>query len=240
MRNDISNNFQIKKAQKDEFQVNSKRHKINQRDCRYWNNDDYINLLEALDYPDAKNAKPDELLELLEMAFSDLEPHKSAEIMLRYHLKDQLNDGQIENLSHEMTEDDESEGNSNIALHYPMFNICQLLHRCYNGIFPSAKATQMEIKLEFKPDTKTDLTKELVLKAVSKVLSERNPVVRLFENQLNGKERFSDAEKVILELHPKGQNEYSLITSDYWINAEDINEDELSGSIKLFEEKVKT
>ena len=203
----------------------------------YWSNDDYINLLEALDYSDAKNAQPEDLLELLSMACSDLEPHESAEVLLRYHLKDQLKAGQIENLSHVMTEDDESDENSNIALHYPLFNINQLLYKCYNGIFPNAKATKMDIELAFKPDSKVAANNEWVLKAVSQALSHNSPVVRLFENQLKGKERFADAEKVIWELHPSGQNQYTLITSDYWINGEDITEDEISGSIKLFEEK---
>jgi hypothetical protein len=205
----------------------------------YWSTDDYINLLELLDYTDAKNANPAELLELLEMGFNDLESHESAEIVLRYKLKDTLNDGQIRNLSHVMTDDNESEENSNIELHYPLFNINQLLHKCYNGIFPNAKATKMEIELEIKADVKSKVNKELVLKAVSKALSDRSPIVRLFEDQLNGKERFSDADNVIWELHDNGENQYTIITSDYWINQEDIAEDECSGSIKQFEEKSK-
>lgn len=203
----------------------------------YWSNDDYIKLLEDLDYSDAKNAQPDELLDLLGMACSDLEPHESAEVLLKYHLKDQLNASQIENLSHVMTEDDESDENSNIALHYPLFNINQLLHHCYNGIFPHSKATKLDFELVFKPDAGITANKEQVLKAVSQLLSERSPVVRLFEDQLNGKQRFTDAEKVIWELHERSQNQYTLITSDYWINAEDITDDECSGSIKQFEEK---
>ena len=203
----------------------------------YWCNDDYMNLLELLDYADAKNTQPEDLLELLSMAFSDLEPHESAEVLLRYHLKDQLKAGQIENLSHVMTEDDESDENSNTALHYPLFNINQLLHKCYNGIFPNAKATQMDIELAFTPDTKVAVNTEWVLKAVSQALSQHSPVVRLFEDQLKGKERFADAANVIWELHPNGPNQYTLITSDYWVNRDDITADEVSGSIKLFEEK---
>lgn len=203
----------------------------------YWNNDDYMNLLEAMDYSDARNSQPEDLLELLSMACSDLEPHESAEVLLWYHLKDQLKAGQIENLSHVMTEDDESDENSNIALHYPLFNINQLLHKCYNGTFPNAKATQVEIELEFKPASKLAVNNELVLKAVSQALSHNSPVVRLFEDQLKGRERFADADKVIWELHPSVPNQYTLITSDYWINRDDITEDEVSGSIKLFEDK---
>ena len=199
----------------------------------YWTNDDYINLLEEFDFPDAKNSNPSELRELLEMAINDFEPHESAEILLRYKLHDKLSSSQIRNLSHEMAEDNEAEDNPDIALHYPLFNINQLLYKSYKGRFPNSKATKMEIELSFKGDAEITITKELVLKLISKGLSDKSPLIRLFENQLNGKERFSDAEKVIWELHNKGQNEYTIITSDYWINKEDVMEHEFSGLFGL-------
>ncbi len=203
----------------------------------YWTNEDYINLLEELDFPDANKSNPSELRELVEMAISDFEPHESAEILLRYKLKDELSKGQIQNLSHEMLEDDEAEENPDIALHYPLFNINQLLHKSYNGIFPNSKATKIEIELSLKGDEHIAVTKALVLKAISKGLSPKNLIVRLFVDQINGKEKFTDAEKIIWELHNNGQNNYTVITSDYWINKEDIAEYEFSGSIKQYEDK---
>jgi len=206
----------------------------------YWTSDDYINLLEELDFSDAKNSNPAELRELLEMAISDFEPHESAEILLRYKLQDKLSSNQIRNLSHEMAEDNEAEDNPDIALHYPLFNINQLLNKSYNGVFPNTKATKMEIELSFKGAAEIAVTKELALKAISKGLSDKSPLIRLFENQLNGKEKFGDVEKVIWELHNNGQTGYTIITSDYWINKEDIIEYEFSGSIKPFEDKAKS
>ncbi|MBU2646964.1 hypothetical protein KKI24_19810 [bacterium] len=205
----------------------------------YWTSEDYIHLLENLDFTDVKNSSPSELRELLEMAISDLEPHESAEILLRYKLRDKLNSGQISNLSHEMEENNESEDNPDIALHYPLFNINQLLRKAYNGRFPDAKATSMEFELRFKGETEVTVTRELALISISKGLSDKSPLMRLFENQLNGKELFGDAEKVIWEFHHHGQHDYTIITSDYWINKEDMIEHEFSGSIKLFEDKEK-
>ena len=88
------------------------------------------------------------------MAISGLEPHESAAILLRYKLKEKLGEGQIQNLSHEMTDDNESEGNSDIALHYALFNINQLLYKAFSGIFPKAKATKVAFELNFKEDPK--------------------------------------------------------------------------------------
>jgi hypothetical protein len=203
----------------------------------YWTNDDYVNILEELDFSDARNSNPSELRELLEIAISDFEPHESAEILLRYKLNEELNDGQIQNLSHEMADDNEAEGNPNIALHYTLFNINQLLYKAFNGIFPNAKATKVEFELIFKGDSKITVTKELALKAVCSGLTDNSPILRLFKNQLNGKEPFSDAEKIVWELHNSGSNKYTMITSDYWINKEDFIEREFSSSIRLYEDK---
>lgn len=188
-----------------------------------------------MDFPGAKESYPSELRDLLEMAVTDLEPHQSTEILLKYKLKDKLNPGQIRNLSHEMADDNEAEDNPDTALHYTLFNINQLLRKSYNGIFPNSKATKMVIELFFDEDKEIKLTKELALKSIGKVLSNKSPLIRLFEGQLNGKEPFRDAENVIWELNPAGKNEFVIITSDYWINDEDINEYEISDSIKKYE-----
>ncbi len=171
------------------------------------------------------------------MAISDFEPHGAAEILLKYKLNKELNPGQIQNLSHEMADDNEAEGNPDIALHYALFNINQLLYSAFNGIFPIAKATKVEFEISFKEDSTITVSKELALKAVCSGLTDNSPILRLFEDQLKGKEPFSDAEKIVWELHNAGSSKYTMITSDYWINKEDFIEHEFAGSIKLFEDK---
>ena len=200
----------------------------------YWTRADHVALLEALDMTDMDNTSFSELQELLAMAISDREPHESAEVLLRYKLADKLNNGQIQNLSHVMIEDNEAEENPEIALHYPLFNINQLLYRSYNGLFTNGKATKVELVLHVKNDEDIAVTKELVLKAISGGLSDNNLILRLFEDQLSGKEKFSDAENIIWELHDHGSGKYAFITSDYWINREDIVHNDFVTTIKPF------
>jgi len=202
----------------------------------YWTNDDYINLLEEFDYSESKDLDPLELRELLEMAISDFEPNESAEILLRYKLNEKLSKGQIQNLSNEMVEDNESEEYPDIALHYPLFNINELLHKSYNGIFPKAKATKIEIQFDFPDNADVVVTKELVLCMIGKLLRKENLIIRMYEKELSGKKRFEDAEKIIWTLVKNADNGYTLITSDYWINKEDFIEGEISSSIILFED----
>ena len=52
----------------------------------YWTNEDYVNLLEKFEFPDAKSIKPENLGEYLQMAISDFEGKDAALILLEYKL----------------------------------------------------------------------------------------------------------------------------------------------------------
>ena len=201
----------------------------------YWTNDDYVNILEELEFPDARNSDPAELRELVEMSISDLETNEAAELLLNYKLKDDLSSGQIQNLSHEMQDDNEAEQNANIELQYALFNINRLLYTSFNGRFPNPKATKVEFELKFKEDPKETVSKEHALKAICNGLDKNSPIQRLFKTQIDGTEPFTDAEKIVWELHNQGSNQYQMITSDFWVNKEDFVGREFSGEIDFFE-----
>jgi hypothetical protein len=141
-----------------------------------------------------------------------------------------LNDGQIQNISHEMLEDKISEEYPDISLHYALFNINQLLHDAYNGKFPRTEASIIDFELTFK--NKIDVNKEIVLRAMSDLLSEKSLLKRLFNEQLDSSAELEEAESIIWELEAKGDNNYQIISSDYWINKEDFEKDEFSGVLK--------
>jgi len=195
-----------------------------------WTSEDYINLLELFDYPDAANVPETELFDMLSMAISDYEPDEAAEVILKYKLCNILNDGQIKNLSHEMLEDKVSEEYPDISLHYQLFNINQLLHDAYNGKFPRTLASVIDFELFFK--NKIEITKEVVLRTMSDLLSEKSLLKRLFNTQLDSEKELKDAESIIWELKPIGENNYQLITSDYWLNHEDFEKEEFSGVLR--------
>src|SRR3970040_2960993 len=115
----------------------------------YWTNEDYIKLLEKFDYPDASVADEASLKELLFMAISDFEPKEAAVIMLTYKLSEQLNEGQIQQISNDMFLDKVCEAYPEIGLNSKLFHVNQLLFKAYNGEFPNAKATI--VKCSFAP-----------------------------------------------------------------------------------------
>lgn len=187
-----------------------------------WTSDDYIKLLEAFDFPDADALKAEELRGMLFLAMSDFEPPEAAKVLLNYRLADQLNEGQMDQLAHEMLNDKVSEEYPDIALHHALFDVNQLLYKAYNGKFPCAHASV--ITFEMTPNT-PPVTKEIVLKAFAGHLAGSNVIKRLFAPQLSGDEPFGETENVVWELRPQDDGSYELITSTYWLDGDDFTDE---------------
>lgn len=155
------------------------------------------------------------------MAIADFEPTDAAAIVLDYKLSDVLNEGQIVNLSHEMMREKVSENYSDIYIHKLLFNVNQLLYKAYNGKFPNCKANVVEFEMRDEKDEASEITKELVLKALGTSLSESNLIIRLFKKPLDGNASFPEAEGIIWDLQNKGNFQYSMTTSAKWLSKDD-------------------
>jgi len=203
----------------------------------YWSNDDFIQLLDKMNLPDADKLKPEELKDLLYMAITDFEPEEAAEIILTYKLGDILTAGQIQTIAHDMTEEKVAEHYADPYFHYDLFNINQLLFKAYNGTFPNTEASIIVVELTDVDGSPVDATKEILTKALSESLSDRSIIKRLYEAQMVGDADFGDADKILWLFNEKGENTYEIITSRYWIDKEDIQNGEYEATIKFFEEK---
>jgi len=201
----------------------------------YWTNDDFIQLLDRMNLPDADKLKPEELKELLYMATTDFEPEEAAEIILTYKLGDKLTPGQIQTIAHDMLDEKVAETYADPFFHYDLFNINQLLFKAFKGKFPNTEASV--IVMEMTSNENIEVNKEVLTKALAQSLSERSIIQRLYEDQVTGQTDFGDAEKIIWLYHTKGENTYEIITSRYWIDKEDIESGEYEADIQFFEEK---
>jgi hypothetical protein len=200
----------------------------------YWTNEDYIKLLEKFDYPDASDADASSLRELLFMAISDFEPKEAAVIVLEYKLSEDLNEGQIQQISNDMFLDKVCEEYPEIGLHSTLFHINQLLFKAYNGKFPNAKATIIAVAIApLESENEMQLTKEYVLKLLSKGLSDSNLIKRLFDNAMNENAPFPEAEDVLWDLTTTDNLNYTITTSEYWLNKEDIIASEFEGVLEI-------
>ncbi|GGK81022.1 hypothetical protein ACD591_10270 [Rufibacter glacialis] len=197
----------------------------------YWSDQDYIQLLEKFNFPDAASASPESLPELLAMAITDFEPNEAAALVLEYKLSDSLGEGQIQQISNDMLLDKISEEYPVISLHAPLFHINQLLYKAFNGKFPNTKATRIQFTaLPQDQSQNASLSKEGALRLLEQGLSDSNLVKRLFGEQMAGTVAFPEADAIVWELQTSGDHTYSLLTSEYWINKEEVVTQEFEGT----------
>ena len=199
----------------------------------YWSNQDYINLLELYNFPDAKTIKPENLREMLFMAISDFEPNEAAEILLTYKLAERLNEGQIAQISNDMLLDKICEEYPEIDLHFDLFNINQLLFKAYNGKFPNAKATVVDFSIISADGFEDEITKEIVLKSLNNGISDSNLIKRLFTEKMSTDEEFEEAKDIIWKLTKNDDSNFTLITSEYWLNKNELVASEFEGECLL-------
>jgi hypothetical protein len=202
----------------------------------YWQNEDYKNLLKEFGFPDVEKVKEDEILDFLFMAISDFEPAEAAEIVLTYKMGDKLNEGQIQNLSHDMLIDKVAEQYAEPAYHFDLFNINQLLRKAYNGKFPDTEATIITATIQ-GIDLDTEMTKEILIKSLCPGLNDGNLIHRLFEDQVTGTVEYNDAEKVIWNYKITGEDTMEIVTSKNWIDKEDFGMLEFEAEIVFFNEE---
>lgn len=82
-------------------------------------------------------------------------------------------------------------------------------------------------------DVDKEITKEMVLKAFSNAISGGNVMKRLFEEKMTTDLAFDEAEAVIWELNKADENSFTLITSEYWLNKEELVLSEFEGNCLL-------
>ncbi len=199
----------------------------------YWTKEDYVQLLEKFNYPDAEDSKAENLRELLFMAITDFEPSEAAKFVLDYKLGDHLSEGQIEQISNDMLIDTVCEEYPEMELQSTLFHITQLLFKAYNGKFPSSSATIMACSVTaLDKNNDTTLTKEMLLRLFNNGLSDRNIIKRLFEEQMNGSVEFPEAENIIWELQISKENHFKITTSGNLIKKEEVIASEWEGEIE--------
>jgi len=196
----------------------------------YWTESDYRQLLELFDFPDSKSIKAENLLEMLQMAITDFEPADAARVLLQYKFSDYLNEGQMDQMAHDMLLDKISEEYPDISLHYGLYNINQLLFKAFNGTFLNTKATMLDFNIDGGGEA--PITKAGVLRLLYNGLSPKNLLVRMFEEPLTTNADFPDAENIVWELKTTDHHNYQLITSEYWLSREDIVNGAFEGNIE--------
>ncbi|MGB5981564.1 MAG: hypothetical protein WBG46_05425 [Nonlabens sp.] len=187
-----------------------------------WSHDDYVNLLEIIEFGDTGDASDQDLKELLFLALSEYEPQEAAEIVLRYTFKDELNDGQYQQISNDMLKENVAEHYSDISFHSRLFDVNVFLYKAFNGKFPHARASVIKFKAVSKHPDASVLDKADALRLLSEGIDKHSIFKRLYKNQISGEESFDEANDIAWYFEELGDDTYELITSDYWISENEI------------------
>ena len=190
-----------------------------------WQPADYRAILSAAGFADADALSDPEAREMTLMALADLDPAEAASVLLNYRLGEELNEGQIDQISHDMQNDKIFEEYPEIGLHRHLFDANQLLRRAYNGKFPNGEAVLVQATVSF-PDASTaptELTAGLVLRALGPALSDRSLIKRLYAGELTADTPFEAAENIAWELTATPTDTPAtfavrLVSSEYWLH----------------------
>jgi len=189
-----------------------------------WQNQDYKALLEKMNYDNPDGINPAELKEMCLMSFTDLEPREAAEIVLGYLYPEELNAGQIENLSHQMLTEKLWEENPELSLHKGFYQATQLLHDAYNGTFPATKAVEFQVKCTAENSEDLAVFEQEpaapLLRLLAPGLSDKALINRLFSSQLEG-DKFEEAKSMLWQLSTTEKTATSItfdvVSSAYWL-----------------------
>jgi hypothetical protein len=190
-----------------------------------WTNEDYLQLLEAMEYGDTSDIAITDLKEMCMMSLSDNEPDEAAKIVLDYIFKDRLNNGQTSNLSHEIIDEKIWEEYADLSLHEEFYNVGQLLYQAYNGKFPVPEAVTFEITIGSKKAQNLVLFKDgdeaVILRLLAKGMPSNTLLNRLFKTQLTG-ETFEEAKHILWQIKKTRAEDnrltFEVISSAYWFH----------------------
>jgi len=190
-----------------------------------WIADDYKALLSMMDIAEdeVSGMNESELKEMCLMSLSDFEHHESAKFLLTHIFKDEITEGKIDQLSHQMVENKLWEEHADSAYHRSLFNAYELLRKAYNGIFKEPTGVKFTIKITSTIKDSFDIfypsLHAVIVRLLSNGLAEDAILTRLYEEQISG-ENFSDAKNILWILKEISiteiERQYEITSSDLW------------------------
>ena len=190
-----------------------------------WMADDYKALLSMMDIGEDElgGMSGSDLEEMCLMSLNDAEHHESAKYLLTHIFKDEITEGKIDQLSHQMVESKLWEEHSDAACHRSLFNAYGLLRKAYNGIFKEPTGVKFTIKITADKNDSFEIFDSslhaVIVRLLSNGLAETAILNRLYEEQISG-ENFPDANNILWILKELSiteiERQYEITSSDLW------------------------
>lgn len=190
-----------------------------------WLADDYKALLSMMDIEEDElgGMSESELEEMCLMSLNDFEHHESARFLLKHIFKDEITEGKIDQLSHQMAEDKMWEEHPDPAYHMRLFNAYGLLRKAYNGIFAKPAGVKFTIKITASKKSSFEIFDSSLHPVIVRLLSsgvDKTAILdRLYEDQISGN-NFPDAKNILWILQElssaEKERQYEITSSDLW------------------------
>lgn len=190
-----------------------------------WMADDYKALLSMMDIfeDELGGMSESELKEMCVMSLNDFDHHESAKYLLTHIFKDEITEGKIDQLSHQMVEAKLWEEHADPAYHLSLFNAYGLLREAYNGIFKEPTGVKFTIKISANDKDSFEIfdpsLHAVLVRLLSGGLDETAILNRLYEEQISG-ETFPDAIKILWRLKEisitEKERQYEITSSELW------------------------
>ncbi len=189
-----------------------------------WSNEDYKSLLFLMGLEDGLDTMNiTELKEMCLMSLNDYKPEEAAKFVLTHLFNEEITEGKIDQLSHQMPEESMWEEYSDYFFHKRLFNAYGLLREAFNGIF--TKPTGVEFTVSIHSTDKDDLCvfEESPHASIVRLLScglDANEILnRLYDEQMAG-DTFKESEAIVWELEKVSsidqEVKYKIISSELW------------------------
>jgi hypothetical protein len=189
-----------------------------------WSNEDYHALMAIMNLDDGlEEMDATELREMCMMSLNDLEPHEAANVVLTRLFSNELPEGKIDQLSHDMPDNRLWEEHSDCLLHERFFSAYAFLRAAFNGIFSQPTGVELTVNVTAKNSDDMVIFDESLYSSMVRLLasglSEDALINRLYEDQIQG-EQFSQAPGIVWQLEQIEDNgltrQFSLVSSFFW------------------------
>ncbi len=195
-----------------------------------WTPDDYLGLLNHIEYddPTAIDAIPqEELQEMACMALSDFTLEDAAVKVLEFRLGETLNKGQRQNLAEEFKEERLWEEYSDIALHEELFNIACVLYWTFPRQFSTPDIARLKVIVRsLNKDSMVNLlkpTESFLTRLLNDGMDGHNIIRRLFADNIKSNS-FPESEHIIWKFEESGfsaentSSTFTIYTSCNWVD----------------------
>ncbi|UJF22733.1 hypothetical protein [Shewanella sp. OMA3-2] len=191
-----------------------------------WSNEDYHQLMAIMGLDDGlEGMDAAELREMCMMSLSDLEANEAAKVVLTHLFDNELTEGKIDQLSHDMVGDRMWEEYSDCLLHERFFSAYALLREAFNGIF--AQPTGVEFTVNVVANDIDDLhifdesLSASMVRLLSSALTPDALLHRLYEDQISGYQ-FPEAAGIVWQLQQTAaeglSRQFKMVSSSFWFS----------------------